>query len=262
MTRDSNILHGPVFGEQVKITSFQKVHSAIKVVCVFFISIIGLLALETPAISQTIGEDCSNPILIGEQTALPFMDSGTTSGRINDIDPETGDSCPPTNNNEDQFLDGSGSGPDVTYLFSPSAEAKIRIEADPESGYDLALYVLSECGATPNSDGTCLFGDDGSNTEDLEFIVQPGTEYIIVIDGFGSSASGTYTLLVEELPLPTRTSTPTPTSTPDATATATPDPFPLNPIRLITLLEMIQSTPLTVNELVQRSITWYNPEPQ
>lgn len=136
------------------------------------------------------GEDCASATPIG---ALPFSDTGSTIGMLNDYDAV----CPYT---------GSLS-PDAVYSYSPGAAGSINIDLCG-SLYDTKVYVYQNaCGGGEiacNDDicGVAANCGGGLYCSQLTGVpVSPGNTYYIVVDGYGG-ASGTYNINVTENPPP------------------------------------------------------------
>lgn len=112
-------------------------------------------------------------------TGLPFSETGTTAGYIDDYD----EVCPYT---------GSTS-PDVVYSFTPEHEMLIAIDLEGSS-YDTKVYVydpdmnLVACNDDFYDDYTSFLG---------QVYITAGLTYSIVIDGYGS-AFGEYELMVRD----------------------------------------------------------------
>jgi hypothetical protein len=120
-------------------------------------------------------------------TSLPFSDTGTTSGYMNDYD----EVCP---------YSGSTS-PDVVYSFTPGTTTALDIDLC-ESCYDTKVYVYENAvGALVacNDDycsGSCYPYPYCSRLP--EVTVFAGNTYYIVVDGYGGDY-GTYILDISEV---------------------------------------------------------------
>ncbi len=129
------------------------------------------------------GDDCDSAFPI---TELPFEDTGTTAGYVNDYD----EVCP----------HGGSVAPDVAYVISPAADIAIDIDLCA-SGYDTKVYVYeTDCA----SENLVDCNDDGcpNYRSLLEGVpLTGGMSYYIIVDGYGSSA-GPYDLVVTEAELP------------------------------------------------------------
>jgi hypothetical protein len=154
-----------------------------------------------------------------EVSTLPFNDASTTVGGIDDL--TYGTSC-------GGFNGSSGVGPDLAYVVRTDLTCNVTVTADPAAA-DLALWVVTNC-ADPV--GGCVGGDDsgGNGTaEQVSFNATAGTDYFIVVDGFGG-ASDAFTLNITEngstgcqlVSDATATATPTATATATPTSTSTP----------------------------------------
>ena len=129
------------------------------------------------------GDTCGTAMVI---TALPFADTGTTAGYVDDYD----EACPYT---------GSTS-PDVVYEYSPTADQLVDVFLC-NSGYDTKVFVYED--TCPNG-VSCK--DDAYYCEELGndyrsylscVLMRAGHTYYIVVDGYGGE-SGTYDLTVTE----------------------------------------------------------------
>ncbi len=132
-------------------------------------------ALPRPA-NRTPGDICGFATL--EISALPFSDSDTTVGRADDL--AYGAAC-------GGFNGSSGVGPDLAYVIQTDVTCDLTVNMDPAAN-DLALWVVTDC-ADPVGD--CIGGDDsgGSGTlETVSFTATAGTNYFIVVDGFGGAS--------------------------------------------------------------------------
>ncbi len=132
------------------------------------------------------GEDMASAVIIG---SLPFSDTGNTSDNSNDYDGE----CPY----------GYSTSPDVVYSYTPTADILINVDLCG-SGYDTKTYIMTAdlsliaCNDDFYNDDVC--GTYVSLIEGAPLLA--GTEYFIIIDGYGGDA-GDYILEVSEfVPLP------------------------------------------------------------
>ena len=146
-------------------------------------------------LSRQGGETVDDAVAID---ALPYNNTGTTDGYTDDYD----EACPYT---------GSTS-PDVVYSFTPAADAIIDVSLCGEgTSYDTKVYVYeNEAGAlaaTVDLGEASACNDDeceNSTTNWLSFIpgviLNAGSTYYIVVDGYGG-ASGNYEIdIVEQTP--------------------------------------------------------------
>lgn len=134
----------------------------------------------------TPGDTCAAATL--EISTLPYNDANTTVGLTDDF--TYGAAC-------NGFNASSGIGPDIAYVVQTDVDCDLTVTMDPTAN-DLALWVVTDC-ADPV--GGCVGGNDagGSGTAEVvgPFTATAGTDFFIVVDGFGG-ASDTYTLNVVE----------------------------------------------------------------
>lgn len=114
------------------------------------------------------GDTCATATVINPG-GLPFVENSSLATAGNDIDPGlTG--CAP------------GAGNDVVYSFTPSATDIYTIGATPTTGFDLSLYVVTDCS---NPSGTCVASANARGFDAGEFVtptLNAGTQYFIVVD--------------------------------------------------------------------------------
>ncbi len=125
--------------------------------------------------------------------ALPYMDSGDTTGLADDYN--LGAEANPCAGGGSQFS-LTGDGPDIAYKMRVDATCDVNVNMDPVAS-DMSLYVVTDCG---DVDDTCLGVDDaggGGTAEDVAFTASAGTMYWVIVDGFGGS-SDAYDLTVTE----------------------------------------------------------------
>jgi len=128
------------------------------------------------------GESCADAAVI---TSLPYNDTGTTSGALNDLD----EVCPYS----------GGTAPDVVYSYTPAADMLVDVSLCGSS-YDTRLWIYA---------GTCDTGnriacnDDDCGLQSMLHSVPltAGETYYIVVDGY-SSSSGAYVIDVTEVAPP------------------------------------------------------------
>lgn len=121
-----------------------------------------------PRVAPLAGDTCAQATAISA-AALPFSEESTLSTATNNIDPGIG-SC------------AQGPGNDVTYSFVPSATDTYTIGATPTVGFDLSLYVVTDCA---NAAATCVAGSNERGFDGGEFVtptLNAGTQYFIVVD--------------------------------------------------------------------------------
>ena len=112
------------------------------------------------------GDTCGQATAI---SALPFAEDATLSAATNNIDPGFGGCAP-------------GAGNDVVYTFTPAATDTYTIGASPTAGFDLSLYIVTDCS---NPVGTCVAGANAAGFGRGEFLtpsLNAGTQYFIVVD--------------------------------------------------------------------------------
>ncbi len=124
------------------------------------------------------GEDIASATPID---ALPYYDTGTTAGHVDDYDEE----CP---------YPGSTS-PDVVYVLNLAEGASIDVDIC-ESAYDTKLYIYDDAmtALACNDDAGC--GTTGYMSKIEAFPVTAGVNYYIVVDGYGGD-QGDYVISVE-----------------------------------------------------------------
>ena len=126
------------------------------------------------------GEDVASAVAI---TSLPYNNSGTTAGYLDDYD----EVCP---------YSGSTS-PDVVYSFAPTVDyTNVTISLCGDTDYDSKLYIYENT-VTPGSpfacnDDECTSALGQSYVSELTALsLTGGNTYYIVVDGYGG-ASGNY----------------------------------------------------------------------
>lgn len=137
------------------------------------------------------GDTC--PGASNEIGSLPYGDSDTTVGLVDDYDLAASGTCA---GGGSQFS-GTGDGPDLVYLVETDVNCSVNVNMDPEAGVDLALYIVTDCASLAS---TCVGVDDaggGGTAEDVAFAATAGTDYFIIVDGF-NGASGAFDLSINE----------------------------------------------------------------
>jgi|GEM_PF-1416032 len=127
------------------------------------------------------GDTCSNPILVD---TLPFTYDGATTNASNSFELLDG-AC--------STLGWGAASGDIVFEFTPTVTAYYPIDADYDVYWDHVLYVGTSCGDVTES--TCVASSDPGSVEPL---LEAGTTYYIVIDGYSdtTSQSGNYTFTV------------------------------------------------------------------
>ena len=134
-----------------------------------------------PEESRQGGENINDAFPI---SGLPFADSGTTVGYINDYD----ESCPYS----------ASVSPDVVYSFTPSQDSVISVDLCG-SGYDTKTYIYDEYLNTVICNDDFYFDDEcGVLISNKKYENLAGGQlYYIVVDGYGGDA-GPYELMIDE----------------------------------------------------------------
>ncbi len=149
---------------------------------------LGFAALVGVAASPALGAGGANPGSAVAIPALPFADTGDTTGGTDDWD----EVCP---------FDGSTS-PDHWYSYTPGADESVDI-ALCESAYDTKVYIL-DSGFTQIAcvDDSCSSsGGGGFRSSIANAALASGELYYIVIDGY-LGASGVYDVTMNLSPPP------------------------------------------------------------
>jgi CSLREA domain-containing protein len=129
------------------------------------------------------GDTCATALVI---PSLPYTDSGTTVGSVNDYD----EVCPFT----------GSTAPDVVYSFTPLSNVNVDITlCTGATDYDTKLYVYQNAcpgavvGCNDDACSSPLYSNYVSQLTDLP--LTGGQAYFIVVDGYGGE-SGNYTVEV------------------------------------------------------------------
>lgn len=128
----------------------------------------GHVSSAAPLVAPLSGDTCAAATVINP-AALPFAEDSTLATAGNDIDPGLAGCAP-------------GAGNDVVYSFTPSVTDTYTIGAAPTSGFDLSLYIVTDCA---NPVGTCVAGKNARGFDGGEFLtptLNAGTQYFIVVD--------------------------------------------------------------------------------
>lgn len=80
-------------------------------------------------------------------------------------------------------------GGDVAYVVDLQANQRVFVQAEPIGGWDLSLYVLTDCDQLES----CVSGHDGGLTESVVFTPRAGGDHFIVVDG-SNGEGGPFTL--------------------------------------------------------------------
>lgn len=141
------------------------------------------LTLSCSGTNPCPNDTAANPIVIG---GLPYSDTGSTAACNDDYNEE----CPFT----------EIGGPDVVYSYTPAGNQTIDIDLCA-SGYDTKVYIYVGS-VTPGAPYAC--NDDGcpgsppaSFRSSLSGVaVTAGFTYLIVVDGYDATSSGTYDMTI------------------------------------------------------------------
>lgn len=80
-------------------------------------------------------------------------------------------------------------GGDVAYVVDLQANQRVFVEAVPTGGWDLSLYVLTDCDRLDS----CVTGRDGALTEAVVFTPRAAGQHFIIVDG-SNGEGGPFTL--------------------------------------------------------------------
>ena len=148
------------------------------------------LLIYVPFLSQLIGEDCSNPILIN---SIPYVTTGSTNNASDDYFA----SCPDYGN--------QGGANDIVYQFiNGPNDIYVDISlCENITNYDCQLYVYeNNCNGSPVG---CQ--EDGCQSPNYSALynsrinaqyLNANSTYYIVIDGYASNSNGAYQLNINE----------------------------------------------------------------
>lgn len=151
------------------------------------------LFLTSPALSQTVGETCENPISISE---LPFSASDLINDYGDDYGPEDFPPLAPEAitddyNNPGFFLNYT----EVVYTYTPTENSLINLRLDNPFNYG-ALYVFTGC----PFESTVGYSTETNNPPGLSISAMPvlaNTTYYIVFSPMTYSMPDEYTLYME-----------------------------------------------------------------
>ena len=94
-------------------------------------------------------------------------------------------------------FEGSCIGPgglEKIYRFQAASQGILTVSVAPQTGFDVAFYVRSDC--TALSEIECKDDFFESTAETASLPVDSGQDYFIFVDGSSSTESGSYTLLL------------------------------------------------------------------
>lgn len=139
------------------------------------------------------GNTCSLAPYIGASfQSGPLPQQGNTSGIIDSYNLHQDGSCA----GGGFQISGTGQGPDLVFRIHTDRTCDLQVTMDPEAA-DLALYVVTDCGALASS---CVGVDDAGvsgQPEDVTFTAEAGTDYYVIIDGY-ADGEGSFDLTVAE----------------------------------------------------------------
>lgn len=70
-------------------------------------------------------------------------------------------------------------GGDLVYALDLSVNDRVYVQAEPVGGWDLSLYVVTDCGDL----AACVDGSDGALTETVVFTAERDQRYHVIVDG-------------------------------------------------------------------------------
>lgn len=71
-------------------------------------------------------------------------------------------------------------GSDVAYVVDLAANERVFVQAEPTGGWDMSLYVVTDCRSL---DQSCAAGHDGALTESVVFTPRAAGPHFIIVDG-------------------------------------------------------------------------------
>ena len=132
------------------------------------------------------GHSCDAPLVLG--AALPLTFAGDTSDSTSDYAYAAGQ-CPP----EEGGWGANANDEALRFVAEKAGTYHITLTGT----FDSNLYVVTDCA---NVAGTCMAGDEDICTgcvEDVSITLTAGQTVYIIVDGYGGSQAGSYTLTVE-----------------------------------------------------------------
>lgn len=132
------------------------------------------------------GEVCSTAIPIAMSTTI----TGTNVGFSDNYDPGASNAC----------TGWKAEAPDVVYSIVLNPGETLDASVTPSgASFDMSLYAVTDCADLVN---TCLDGDDSGNPEEIAYTSAAGETVYLIVDGYSSSATGSYDLTVTITPAP------------------------------------------------------------
>lgn len=152
-------------------------------------------AIRRGPASAAAAESCASAA--EEVTALPFTDTGDTTGAADDLNLAAAGSCAGGGN---QFAQ-TGNGPDLVYALRTDQSCDLQLTLTPTAvspmENDLALYVILDCA---NQAASCIAVEDtgvAGESESITFSATGTLLYYVVVDGWNGDA-GPFRLDVAE----------------------------------------------------------------
>ncbi|MBU1983057.1 hypothetical protein KJ815_01475, partial [bacterium] len=139
-------------------------------------SLRSLLPRRMPERSMdTGGERCEDAVTV---PSLPFCDTGSTTGALNDYICQS----------------GAFGSPDRVYLYTPEIDKTVTISLCG-SGYDTGLHIWQSCPDDTEAVEICCDDDHcGLQSCCNGLSLLAGTAYYIIVDGYGSGSAGNYVI--------------------------------------------------------------------
>ncbi len=134
-----------------------------------------------PPVELQGAEDCNDGICL--EPAVARVITGTTVGYANDYDvANAASSCTGY---------GQTEGPDVVYEVGLSDGATLVVDLERDGYWDQALYLVTDC----LDMDSCVAGSDAGAVDHIEWThFGPPMLYYLIVDGFGPTSEGTYTV--------------------------------------------------------------------
>ncbi len=145
-----------------------------------------------PEGGRAIGDDCTNPIIISVPAELPYNNSNTTCGRLDNYDLGSS-SC----------MSWYSGGEDIIYRMDVTSNTIVTLTMNPQGNTWTGMGLFQGCPGT----GTCIVAayNTGSSTNVISSVsLTAGTQYYIMIDTWPSpDCIPAFTLdIVAEIPPP------------------------------------------------------------
>lgn len=88
----------------------------------------------------------------------------------------------------------TGTGREILYQYTATANGELHLEAAPSGDADLALYIRSDCDDAATSLGCADDAMDPAATEILSIGVTTGVTYTVFVDSYAIGTEGNYSL--------------------------------------------------------------------